>query len=96
MVREMRKMTPHELADASGISTEVLGLIERGEISPSIPMLVNLTQTLEIEPSCIVEDTAQPATPELFDVIERIKRAPPKLTAVVADMLELLAPGQAP
>lgn len=47
--RTKKKMTQNYLADISGISQPTIGVIERGENSPSIDTVAAIANALEIE-----------------------------------------------
>ena len=58
-VRTERNLSQRALADMAGISPNSVGLIERGEISPSIATLQNLATALNIRMSYFFEDDTE-------------------------------------
>lgn len=59
--RSARSMTLQDLAEASGVSTSMLSLVERGRVSPSIGSLIVIAEALGVSMSdLIVDDPEQP------------------------------------
>jgi transcriptional regulator with XRE-family HTH domain len=56
-LRKSRSLSQDELGAKSGYHRTYIGLLERGEKSPSLRTLFNLAKTLEVSPSAIVKDT---------------------------------------
>jgi transcriptional regulator with XRE-family HTH domain len=50
-------MSQDELAARSGYHRTYIGLLERGEKSPSLRTIFNLARTLKVSPSAIIRDT---------------------------------------
>ena len=55
-IRRRRSLSQEELAAKSGYHRTYIGLLERGEKSPSLRTLFNLAETLEVNPSAIVRN----------------------------------------
>ena len=53
-VRKSRSLSQDELGAKSGYHRTYIGLLERGEKSPSLRTIFNLAATLEVSPSAIV------------------------------------------
>lgn len=49
-VRRLRQLTQEELGEKAGISYKYIGEMERGEVNPSLDILVRLARVLEIAP----------------------------------------------
>jgi len=49
-VRQERGLTQEELADEVGINRNYVGMIERGENSPTVAMIERLSKALKIDP----------------------------------------------
>lgn len=54
--RTARSMTLQELASASGVSTSMLSLVERGRVSPSIGSLIVIAEALGVTMSDLIMD----------------------------------------
>jgi transcriptional regulator with XRE-family HTH domain len=50
-VREEQKLGVAELADASGVAQGNIGALERGELDPSLELLLELAEGLSVRPS---------------------------------------------
>ena len=65
--RLKRGLSQQGLADKSGYHRTYVGLLERGQKSPSLRTIFNLAATLEVKPSQILEAVqrlvTRPATP---------------------------------
>ena len=48
--RQAKKLTQEELADRAGLSSRYIGSIERAQVSPSVTVLGQLAEALEIDP----------------------------------------------
>jgi transcriptional regulator with XRE-family HTH domain len=53
-VRESRDLSQEELAARAGYHRTYIGQLERGEKSPSLRTIFNLSSTLEVNPSVLV------------------------------------------
>jgi transcriptional regulator with XRE-family HTH domain len=54
-VRKERGLTQHRLAEAAGISTKMVSLIERDERTPSVPLVYKLADALGADPSRLLD-----------------------------------------
>jgi transcriptional regulator with XRE-family HTH domain len=54
--RKSRSLSQEELGAKSGYHRAYIGLLERGEKSPSLRTIFNLAKTLQVAPSAIVRD----------------------------------------
>ena len=59
---ECRNLSPDELGAKSGYHRTYIGLLERGEKSPSLRTLFNLSGSLQVQPS------------EVIRIVERVVR----------------------
>jgi len=50
-IGKIRQMTQEKLGEKAGVSYKYIGEIERGEVNPSLDILVRLTQVLEVPPN---------------------------------------------
>jgi DNA-binding XRE family transcriptional regulator len=57
--RKARNLSLDALAELSGVSRSMVSQIERGESSPTVSTLWNLTQALKVDFAKLVEDPAQ-------------------------------------
>ena len=57
--RKARNLSLDALAELSGVSRSMVSQIERGESSPTVSTLWNLTQALKVDFAELVEDPAQ-------------------------------------
>ena len=55
MLRKKRRLSQEGLAAKSGYHRTYVGILERGEKSPSLRTLFNLAATLEVQPSDILQ-----------------------------------------
>lgn len=58
--RHDKKLTQEELADRAGLSMRYVGAIERGDVSPSVTVLGQIADALEIEPGELLRKTSAP------------------------------------
>jgi len=49
-LRQQRGLTQEELADEVGINRNYVGMIERGENSPTVAMIERLARALKVDP----------------------------------------------
>jgi transcriptional regulator with XRE-family HTH domain len=59
-VRHDKKLTQEELADRAGLSMRYIGAIERGDVSPSVIVLGQIADALEIEPGELLKKASAP------------------------------------
>lgn len=90
-IRKTQGLTLDELSERSGISKSMLSQIERGQANPTFGTLWNITQSLGLELSDLVEAS----TPRPAVVIERLQA---RLTPTIASqdgacLLRILSPG---
>lgn len=57
--RLARELTLQDLANASGVSTSMLSLVERGRVSPSIGSLIVIAEALRVPMSDLIVDEAE-------------------------------------
>ena len=50
-IRKIRQITQEKLGEKAGVSYKYIGEIERGEVNPSLDVIVRLTQVLEVSPN---------------------------------------------
>lgn len=72
--RRAQQLTLEALAERSGLSRSMLSSIERGESSPTVASLWNLTQALNVDFSGLLDDSARGSGP-IMDLV-RADRAP--------------------
>lgn len=65
-LREEHKLTQEELAEASAISPSFLGLIERGQRTPSVATLLKIAQVLDITLDELFNESRKPEFTEKF------------------------------
>ncbi len=53
-IRSRRGLSQQQLADKSGYHRTYVGLLERGQKSPSLRTLFNIAETLQVRPSDIL------------------------------------------
>jgi len=53
-VRESRNISQEELASRAGYHRTYIGQLERGEKSPSLRTIFNLSSTLQVNPSVLI------------------------------------------
>lgn len=58
-VRESSDLSQEELAARAGYHRTYIGQLERGEKSPSLRTLFNLSATLEVSPSVLIRRVEQ-------------------------------------
>jgi len=66
-LRKLRQFTQEEVAGRAGISYKYVGQIERGEVNPSLDIVVRLAQVLEVAPADLLA-FAQPNRPKRVDI----------------------------
>jgi len=66
-LRKLRQFTQEEIAGRAGISYKYVGQIERGEVNPSLDIVVRLAQVLEVAPADLLE-FARPNRPKRVDI----------------------------
>lgn len=59
-MRHDQDMTQEELADRAGLSARYIGAIERADVSASVTVLGQIADALGIEPSKLLQFSAQP------------------------------------
>jgi len=59
-IRESQRISQEELAARSGYHRTYVGMLERGEKSPSLRTLFNIAGALDVRPSEIVRRVEQP------------------------------------
>lgn len=50
-IRKLRNLTQEKLGEKAGISYKYIGEIERGEVNPSLDVLIRLIKVLEVSPN---------------------------------------------
>lgn len=66
-IRKLRQLTQEELGEGAGISYKYVGEIERGEVNPSLDILIRLAQVLEVSPEELLV-FARPNRPKRIDI----------------------------
>lgn len=57
--RRIRKMTQEQLGESTGCTSGFIGQIERGECMPSVHILCNIIQTLDIDANKLFWDSRE-------------------------------------
>jgi transcriptional regulator with XRE-family HTH domain len=55
-VREQRGISQNRLCEAAGLSQRYLSALERGENSPTLTVILELCQALDVSPSELLDD----------------------------------------
>lgn len=96
--RERNQLTQEELAEETGYSVSYIGLLERGERLPKIPVLLDLCEVLKATPNSLLGYTSpRKKSPvddfsnidfRLLDMTEDISQMEKKDQKVLFEMLE--------
>lgn len=65
-IRKLRNLTQETLGEKAGISYKYVGEMERGEVNPSLDILVRLSQVLQVSPNELLPFT-RPNEPGKLD-----------------------------
>jgi transcriptional regulator with XRE-family HTH domain len=91
--RKQKRLTQSALAEAVGLSTDMISRIERGTISPSIETVEALARALDQHPSVLLGGTPQhPSTKDkrLADLFEVLLAADSVKLAQIERLLKAL------
>lgn len=66
--RQSLKISQEKLGLNSGYHRTYISLLERGEKSPTLTTIYNLSKTLDVKPSAMIERVEQLVDPSSFDV----------------------------
>lgn len=84
-------LTQAALAEASGVSTELVSRIERARCLPSVPTLVAIAQALETTPNHILGWEARTSGAEIDALVAVVRRMPAQRRKEVRRIAETLA-----
>ena len=68
--RKLRGLTMGELAAASGLSHNAIGLVERGQVAPTVATLCRLAEALGVRAAALLEDFCPEAVPPAAPTME--------------------------
>ena len=80
IIRKSKKFTREKLSELTGLSVDFLGRVERGERSLSIPSLLNISESLSIRVSEIIEINLKESNKDsiIFNIDNYLKKAQPQ------------------
>ena len=86
--RKKLKLTQEELAEKAKISNVYLGEIERGTKIPSVPVLVDLIEALEVSADYLLLDSLNSANVIVNnEITEKLSKLTPKQRKTALDIL---------
>ena len=86
--RKKLKLTQEELAEKAKISDVYLGEIERGTKIPSVPVLVDLIEALEVSADYLLLDSLNSANVIVNnEITEKLSKLTPKQRKTALDIL---------
>lgn len=90
--RKLRGWSMAKLAEASGLTTEALGRLERGEQTPRLDTLFGIAGGLEVEPAALLSDEVAGPRParDLEAVIEPLLDQPAHVRRLAARLVRAL------
>ena len=91
--RNAKKMNQSELAERIGVSTNYIGMIERGEKTPSLEIFVALINELEISADMVLKDILK--TKDKYSVKsaildEKLSSVSDKKREMIYEVIEIL------
>ncbi len=91
--RKKNKLTQKELAQKMGVSQGAISRIEKGLLIPSLDMFIQLSNTLNCSPNCLLQDYTSFSDPidDYIELINLLLRIPSeKINEVKTLFIELL------
>ena len=86
--RKKLKLTQEQLSEKANISNVYLGEIERGEKTPSIPVLIDLIEALNVSADYLLRDELNSASVIINnELTEKLSRLTPKQRKTAVDIL---------
>ncbi|MBO5439798.1 MAG: helix-turn-helix transcriptional regulator [Clostridia bacterium] len=86
--RKKLKLTQEKLSEKANISNVYLGEIERGEKTPSIPVLIDLIEALDVSADYLLRDELNSASVIINnELTEKLSKLTPKQRKTAIDIL---------
>ena len=86
--RKKLKLTQEQLSEKANISNVYLGEIERGEKTPSIPVLIDLIEALNVSADYLLRDELNSASVIINnELTEKLSKLTPKQRKTAVDIL---------
>ena len=95
-VRELRKrkrLTQAELAEKAGIDPKYIGQIERGETNPTVRLLANIAQALDISLAELFTFPQEVREEEFEDirVLDIVRDKPPEMRKMMLRIIKVMS-----
>jgi len=95
-VRELRKrkrLTQTELAEKAGIDPKYIGQIERGETNPTVRLLANIAQALDISLAELFTFPQEVEEEEFEDirVLDIVRNKPPEMRKMMLRIIKVMS-----
>ena len=91
--RDARALSQAKLAEIVDVTPNYVGMVERGEKTPTIALLVKFAEALGTKPGALLGDDAPPDD-WLDEVMTVASNVPPKLRPVTLAVLKAIAFGK--
>ena len=89
--RHLRKMRQEDLAEITGLSTNYIGAVERGEKIPSLETFIDILNALSISADMVLSDVLQEGYQvKATKLSDQIKDLPVKDQKRIFDVIETL------
>lgn len=89
--RHLRKLRQEDLAEITGLSTNYIGAVERGEKIPSLETFINILNALSVSADVVLSDVLQEGYQvKATKLSDQIKDLPVKDQKRIFDVIEVL------
>ena len=89
--RHLRKLRQEDLAEITGLSTNYIGAVERGEKIPSLETFIDILNALSISADMVLSDVLQEGyQAKATKLSDQIKDLPVKDQKRIFDVIEVL------
>ena len=76
--REIKKLRQEDLAEKTDLTTNYIGMIERGEKIPSLETFINILNSLGVSADMVLSDVLEKLVPEdrnrIYEVIDTMMK----------------------
>ncbi len=87
--RKQRRFTQEQLAEKSNISNVYMGEIERGVKMPSIPVLIDIIEALDVSADFLLRDSIASGIPFVNnEITQKLDKLTPKQRKAVLDIID--------
>ncbi|MCG2613436.1 helix-turn-helix domain-containing protein [Terrimonas sp. NA20] len=78
-LRKAKNMSQTDLGKAAGVSREIIGRYERGEVSPSVEVAKNIADALEVSLDYLAGEAARTVDKQTMKLIQDIEELDPSI-----------------